>query len=598
MHSLVARRLAASALRVARSPVPRSQRPQTPGLSPPHSEEQEQQTSGILKKRRSSLPSPECALVSAQERVRASTRCALASSQEPAQEPTRCALASSQELWMQHVRPWARKCIADLGQQRRAVVLAELCSGLCTASAAMRALGVVATETAISVDPLQLARKMTSLTPWRSDHHFDTVESVTPGSACYCHWHARDCEVPWARVDAVVIGASCKPYSRQRSSRFSDPSSVGTHQDVHLLKEFLNVLAAQKPPLALLEDVLGIQSGERLDEAGVSVSETWLEWMVKGAQDSGYVCRVVQLDAALWLPTKRPRVYVLMAREDVGNERSLQQSVELLEQIVATRSASGPPAPVQDYLAKPGDADFPAFQQRWQCVQPSLRRWAEQGSQGMDRDGAGQCERAWAQQAGKFRDALLARGTQGYHLKPWTGVQPSLRRGAERPSLRRGPEQGSLRRVAVTGVQPPQMRGLSATERSKELLDLAFLQACVDRGIDPREAMTENAARVRAAAGLFCDVSQSIARKPWCVGLLKCYTTSTEIYSYERDAVIEPEEAFRLHGFEGTPTGHGCSRKEMQALIGNCMAAPCVAIALLSLLAAHGQGLLGCFTGP
>ena len=466
------------------------------------------------------------------------------------------------DSWVQHIREQIREPAARVGRQLRPLMLCELCSGLCAATEAMKKVGIFQSETAMSVDPKEAAKKIGAVSSCQSSHHFNTILDVMPGTPSPCHRHGRNCEVPWSSIDIVAIGASCKPYSRQRVGRFSEPTSIVEHRDAKLLDQFIGVLSTHRPRLALFENVLGI------DENSIDSTQetTWLSHWLSKIAECGYIHRVLHLNARCWLPVIRQRVYVLIVRKDSGTEDSLQQAANIVDKAITSASLDCP-APARDYFIKPGDPPWQAMQQRWQAVEARV-----QGNPQKE-------DTSWQKQSQLLRANLLAKGIQGYHLKPWTGVEAT--------SSTRGHDRGN--------IPCPRARGMGFTDRRRELLDLAFLHTCVKKGVNPSDAMHKQSVRAHVATDLFCDISQNPYRRPWSTGALRCFTTSTMTYSFERDSIIDPEEAFKLHGFDAPPEGHGCSRDDLQDLVGNCMAVPCVAIALLALVCTHASALPCCF---
>ena len=124
------------------------------------------------------------------------------------------------------------------------------------------------------------------------------------------------------------------------------------------------------------------------------------------------------------------------------------------------------------------------------------------------------------------------------------------------------------------------MQGISCTPRHREILDVAFLDAernLVEHGLrTTREDIANN---------LFCDVSQNLSRKPW--GGLRTLTTSTILYSFQKDRLILPEEGLRILGFPSTSTlVRGISQGDVSDIVGQAMAVPAVVLPTMALLLA------------
>lgn len=95
-----------------------------------------------------------------------------------------------------------------------------------------------------------------------------------------------------------------------------------------------------------------------------------------------------------------------------------------------------------------------------------------------------------------------------------------------------------------------------------------------------------------ALQNVFVDLSQGLKRWP-CTsddGTTHCLTTSSELYSYARDSAVLPLELLFLHGHDPKkirmPTG--MKHSDIQALAGEGIALPCLAVMLWSLYLLKG----------
>jgi len=126
-------------------------------------------------------------------------------------------------------------------------------------------------------------------------------------------------------------------------------------------------------------------------------------------------------------------------------------------------------------------------------------------------------------------------------------------------------------------------QGIS-THRQRELLDLAFLTT-----LSSRRSRGEPCSKRDIIEGLFVDVSQAIDRKPW--GPLRTVCGGSQVYSYQKDRLLIPEELLRLLGFATSRWCHDAnvSRAEVTALAGSGMALPSVSVVCLSLMLAAAE---------
>ncbi len=81
-------------------------------------------------------------------------------------------------------------------------------------------------------------------------------------------------------------------------------------------------------------------------------------------------------------------------------------------------------------------------------------------------------------------------------------------------------------------------------------------------------------------ADLYVDLSQACQRKPWSDGGgLKTLTTSSIIYSFRLDLIIDSKALFKLHGFPDDLRLFSLSESSRRSLLGETWSLPCAGIA-------------------
>ena len=85
-----------------------------------------------------------------------------------------------------------------------------------------------------------------------------------------------------------------------------------------------------------------------------------------------------------------------------------------------------------------------------------------------------------------------------------------------------------------------------------------------------------------ALANVTVDVSQSLNRKPWNVGV-PTLTTSSLLFSFDRQRIICPAEHLRIMGF-GTCNVSNLSSRQLRSLAGEAIALPAAALVLYPFL--------------
>ena len=124
------------------------------------------------------------------------------------------------------------------------------------------------------------------------------------------------------------------------------------------------------------------------------------------------------------------------------------------------------------------------------------------------------------------------------------------------------------------------LQGLPKTDRVKEMVDLGYLATEMAFKAQGRPIHSSNIVQ-----NLSIDVSQNCVRRPW--GNLRTFCTGSQVYLYQQDRVLIPQETLRLLGFGCDQVAtRGLSDKEITDLAGNAMSVPSVALCQLALL--HG----------
>ena len=100
-----------------------------------------------------------------------------------------------------------------------------------------------------------------------------------------------------------------------------------------------------------------------------------------------------------------------------------------------------------------------------------------------------------------------------------------------------------------------------ATRRSRAVIDIACAWVKKEFPSASDESLMK---------GFFVATSSSAPKKPWSYGL-KTLLTSSEIYSYEHDRMLTPQDLMRQHGWRA-PNAGGLSFSAMRGLHGESVA--------------------------
>ena len=108
--------------------------------------------------------------------------------------------------------------------------------------------------------------------------------------------------------------------------------------------------------------------------------------------------------------------------------------------------------------------------------------------------------------------------------------------------------------------------GLQLTPRIRDVLDLTAAKALNRAG--PGKGLKD----------IYVDVSQSLDRNCFsnAAGIVPCFTSSTELYSYGQDRVILPEEMLAMHGFGTVTVPDSVDIRDLKRMAGTGMSLPCL----------------------
>ncbi len=125
-----------------------------------------------------------------------------------------------------------------------------------------------------------------------------------------CHFHGGACVVPHdERVDLVVLGPPCQPYSAMRANR----AQVQPHQhkDFHtIFDDTINYIRVHRPRGGILENVTGFAKHLKpgFDDDLRPLPKSWLLKLLAELETFGYVHRVLKLDSGVWTEAPRERL--------------------------------------------------------------------------------------------------------------------------------------------------------------------------------------------------------------------------------------------------------------------------------------------------
>ena len=123
-------------------------------------------------------------------------------------------------------------------------------------------------------------------------------------------------------------------------------------------------------------------------------------------------------------------------------------------------------------------------------------------------------------------------------------------------------------------------QGLPQTERVRELVNLAAMQAVGGTLQTISQAKSDRKFLKKQVANLVLDVSQNPERHAFTKqGKFPCLTTSSSLYWYARDGMLVPLEHMLLQGHRRTLTiPKSMTPKSLRHLAGEGMSLPCLGL--------------------
>lgn len=456
--------------------------------------------------------------------------------------------------WVQRTRRLAASRRGLLGQQLRPLLTTSACSGTNSHIAALKALGVHVIELA-SAEPKEHAYEFVRQNGLLGRHHYRDVASMISRQEA-CRLCSGTC-FPGERPDVFVAGWPCQPHSTQRSGNMAKVAPRD-HPGFAVARAVIAYIRRHRPRTVVLENTPGWSHVHEYD----GVAQAGLSWALDQLVEF-YAHARVDMNLNIWVAVERPRTYILLVDRDVPDaEQVCTQSAALLEHIKTGRAQESPEK-LADYVLRPSDPRWTAEVLQALCSSASCgeKRKASDGAAASRAVAEGGMPK-WKEQSDVWRSRWRSQGWHGADMHPLSGAR---------------------------------LWQMPAQDRTREILEIILLSACVGTGTCPRDA--DQLRKLKSE--LTGNPSQNpvwqpclrkhVAGLPLHVGTV---CRSTRLYSYREDRLITPGEAMRAHGWEadninlntqGLDINHGYD------LLGESMALPCIGTAIWSLLLVGGN---------
>ncbi len=466
--------------------------------------------------------------------------CRLADSPPPPEEAYHAGCWDWPNILGQVVTP--KRQSLGLGEQLRPLLVHGGFAGLGSHSRMLKEVGIAATEL-VTAEPKEHAVKFMFQNDLLGEHVIDNVRDMIPGAECECRRCMRRCRLSTARPDVFFGGFPCQAFSTMRT----DAPRPEEHDTWVSCESLVTYLLATQPRAAVLENTPGFNKRKMCDKE----PQTGLCWLASQVQDLFYM-NVVDLDLLDWIDVRRRRIWIFLTHKDTGTQDTVDRARHIALEIQG-RCTQHCKAHIEDLM-----------------LQPGTRSWETQVNVGLSTRAALRTRRLppmdddmvakWQEQTSRMREQWRDKGIDAWDSHP-------------------------LLRAAL--------RGLSATPRERETLEVFLINACMQSGGSP----SNPEAIERTKKQLVVDISQNPAWiKAHAQVSIPTICKNSRIYAYGHDRIIMPMELLFAHGWrtpKGEPDCGELTFRQIQDLAGECQALPCLAVAWWALALSLGDALPG-----
>lgn len=446
--------------------------------------------------------------------------------------------------WVGHLEATISLQHSRLGQQLRALNIAGGFVGLGSHGKVLRETGLLFRDMC-AAEPKPHAKEFQRANGLMAEHHFDDIADMTGGLPAPCARCGTSCMAPKDKPDIFIAGFSCQAFSTMRAKSFKSvpPQEHPKFSAIHATVQYMLHI---RPRSALLENTMGLS--RRMAINGESTNG--LQFL-KDALHPHYHVGWVPLDLCVWVTARRPRWWIFAISSELGSEDMVTTACTIATEIQANR-ATFPAASLNSFALTRGTHEWDRLVLAGMSGQKEAlpsRRPAN--------------EMSWKKQVDSQRAAWRAQGIPGHDSHP---------------------------------LATAALRGLRGTEREREILEVFLMTASLSKGLSLSEADL-NIVR----QDLTADVSQNLSwLRPDDPGVSTVFCTGARIYSFKEDRVLLPAELLAAVGWRipgrQPPTCGSLSNHDVQDLVGECMALPCLAAAIWALILAIGQHMPGAWS--
>ena len=245
------------------------------------------------------------------------------------------------ELWASFQRRSMATCRAFLGDQCRDYNFASFCTGaapekVTPAVQGIRGKHIFSAEILNSCN--QFMRCNTFSFP--SQHMFACIRELASSMTSMCVEHGERCKLDLGklpRIDCIVIGASCRPFSYARTGRGA--GGCFDHPDASILVCCIQLIMTIMPRCVIFENVTGFLKNDK--QTGEPPLTSFLRFCDEFEVWKHFVPKLMIMCGSTYLVQTRRRFYMTLTHKDSGG----QASADIAERIITVAQLSAAQTP-------------------------------------------------------------------------------------------------------------------------------------------------------------------------------------------------------------------------------------------------------------
>ena len=230
-------------------------------------------------------------------------------------------------LWVPHVVSPMAPFRHILGHVARAARVGSFCTGAGPEHLLPKCLDIPCVFP-MSCDNKDFAYRFMRSNKFITEHHWvDANELFTQGvGRCAVHGFGQ-CQLELVgKLDVLVAGITCQPYSTARSTRFTGGTLA--HDEASLVDRFVDAVRMLQPKKAVLENVMGFL----MAESSTQTKSPYKQLVDKINKDlPGYVVTCYILNSQTFMAFHRRRAWIILTHCSAGGAASMALQTRMIK---------------------------------------------------------------------------------------------------------------------------------------------------------------------------------------------------------------------------------------------------------------------------